>query len=124
MDRSLGDLHLPTGLREDGWKLEVMFEVFGQEIGQGLEDPPWIEYASEQGLAILTKDFKSLRYRAPLKTVKATSARVFTLANAELSGERQTDYFRNNKESIFRRALKPGPYICKVYESSVERVWP
>lgn len=101
-----------------------MFEVFGQDLAQDMDDPPWIEYASEQGLAILTKDFLSLRYREPFKTVQAREARVFALASARLPGDKQIECFRTNQRKIYRAARRKGPYIYKVYADTITLVWP
>jgi hypothetical protein len=124
VNRSLGSVDVPFGLRADGWVLEAMFEVYGHQMAQRLDDPPWIEDATKKDQAILSKD-QQLRYQPePRDAILNARARVFILAKAELKGEDQVAWFLNNKTRIFRACRKPGPYIYRVYEKRIEHWWP
>lgn len=124
VDRSVGDIQVPAGLRERGWILFPMYEVYGHIIAQNLDDPPWIEDAARNGLAILTAD-KKLRYvTAERETVEREKARVFCLHSGTLLASEMINCFENNRSRIERAWHKPGPYIYKVYENSIDQWWP
>lgn len=97
-----------------------MVDLYGEELSQSLEDPPWIEDATELGYVVLTKDFESLRKGEELQTIKRVGARVFALASAQLLGPQQLQCFLNNKHRILRASRKPGPFLYKVYEDNID----
>ena len=97
-----------------------MVDIYGEKLSQAMDDPPWIEDATAAGQVILTKDFESLRRGEELKTIKKVGARLFALANAQLLGPEQLQWFLNNKHRIMRAARKRGPFLYKVYEYSID----
>lgn len=119
-DRSLGAYTVPIGLLDEGWELEIMADVYGEQLSQALTDPPWIEEATSKGQVILTKDFDSLRKGEELATIKRVGARVFALANAQLPGSVQLQWFVYNQHRIFRACRKRGPFIYKVYDDHID----
>ena len=62
VDRSLGRKQVPALLRNAGWDLRTLAEVYGVPMDETVEDPDWLELAGERGWAVLMKDDR-IRYR-------------------------------------------------------------
>lgn len=62
VDRSLGRHHLPDALRDLGFVVHTLADVYGERRAQGILDSEWIERAGHENWAILTKDDR-IRYR-------------------------------------------------------------
>lgn len=124
VDRSLGKNTVPNGLLAAGYEVHTMASVYGEDVAQRLQDPPWIKDAARNGWIILSKDRK-LRYRpVEQKAVVAAKAKVFVLAERNLRGEVMLDRFLRNMARITLRSRHPGPQIFRVYEKRVEKWWP
>lgn len=124
LDRSLGRHVVPDALREAGAVVHAMADVYGERIGQGLNDEEWIGDAGRNGWVVLMKD-AMVRYRpAELQTLIDHRVRAFCLTNANLRGAEQAERFVTNLPRIMRVAERPGPYIYGVYREELRRVWP
>lgn len=119
IDRGIGGKFVPAGLRERGWQVVTMNERYGQVVGEGMDDPDWIAEATERGEVCLCKDAAIARRPAEAAAVRAASARVFALTNANVSGTTNLEWLLRNEARIFRRASKPGPYVYGVYADDV-----
>lgn len=49
VDRSLGRFTVPEALRACGLVVHAMAEVYGERVGQGLQDERWLRDAGERG---------------------------------------------------------------------------
>lgn len=96
-----------------------MNERYGQAVGEGMDDPDWIAEATERGEVCLCKDAAIARRPAEAAAVRAASARVFALTNANVSGATNLEWLLRNEARIFRRADKPGPFVHGVYADDV-----
>lgn len=124
IDRSLGRRVVPAALREAGANVRTMAEVYGERVGQGLDDEEWLRDAGELGWVVLMKDAK-IRYRpAELEAVRTFGVQAFCVTNANLSGGEQAARLVNNLDRIVRAAATPGPFIFGVYEDAIRRLWP
>jgi len=56
VDRSLGRRLVPDALRAAGVVVHAMADVYGERIGQGLDDEEWIADAGRNGWVVLMKD--------------------------------------------------------------------
>lgn len=124
VDRSLGAVFLPEALRAIEWDIVVMQEVYGRQLCQDLDDPPWIEEVTEKGQVILTKDTNFKYKTLEREAVERSGAKVFCLANQSLQSDAQIQHFVVNKNRILRAARKPGPFIYMVYEKNINTYWP
>jgi len=124
IDRSLGRHIVPDALRQAGVAVHVMADVYGERIGQGLDDEEWLRDVGERGWVVLMKDAK-IRYRpAELQAIVDHGLRAFCLTNANLRGAEMAGRLVANLPRILKTAQEPGPYICGVYRDSVRRLWP
>jgi hypothetical protein len=124
IDRSLGKHVLPDSLRDVGFVVHTLADVYGEEGAQTVSDEEWIAHAGKTGLVVLTKDEAIRRRPAELDAVDRHEVRMFCLPNAQLRGDEQRDRFLNNIDRIVQRSTRPGPWICGVYEDHVAQVWP
>lgn len=122
IDRDLGRYKVPEGLRDMGLVVHTMYEVYGAAIEQSKEDPDWISDASTRGWVILSRD--KLRRKGERPAIVASRARVFRVARAAKNANEQVRYIRNNIAVILRRSKQEGPFIYRIDENDVEKVFP
>jgi hypothetical protein len=124
IDRSLGRFTVPEALRACGLVVHTMAEVYGERVGQGLQDERWLRDAGERGWVVLMKDDAIRRRPAEREALIASGVRAFCLTNAQLRGDEQARRFVENRHRILRQATQSGPYIYGVYERRISRLWP
>lgn len=115
LDRGLGSLVVPRALRANGWTLETMDERYGAERSMEIQDTQWIEEATLAGDVLLCKDLAIARNPLEAQVIYMTSARVFALSKANLTGPVMAQQYLDNEEKIVTMALKAeGPYVMAV----------
>lgn len=93
-----------------------MDERYGKAQSQGIPDTKWIEEATLNGDVILCKDLKIARNPLEAQIVYMTSARVFGLANAQLTGPAMINWYLGREAEIFQMARHTGgPYVAAVH---------
>jgi PIN domain-containing protein len=122
IDRSLGSEVVPGRLRAQGLVVHVMADVYPDL--DDLDDVVWIREQTELGRVLLTKDRQIRRNEAEKEAVQASSARMFTIPKASLTGAQMADRLVRNRHRIAQRARRPGPYIYLVHEHGLELVFP
>ncbi len=116
IDRSLGRVAVPTGLRDDGWDVVTLAEHYGMPQDEQVADTEWIADAASQGWAILMKD-KRIRHRsAEIAAVAEHRAKCFVITRGDLTSADMLRRFIANKKAIFRVTGAPGPYIYSVQQ--------
>lgn len=121
VDRNLGTRILPGLLRENGWDITTLSEVFGERPGQATKDEDWLEFAGSNGFAVLMKD-KRIRYRAAeTDALLSHGVTAFCLSKAGLDGPTQAHMFLKNEARIMSLASQAGPAIYMVSSSGVKR---
>lgn len=124
IDRSLGRRIVPAALRERGVKVHTMAEVYGERIGQGLDDETWLADAGRADWVVLMKDDR-IRYRpAELDALVEHGVRAFCLTNANLRGEEQAARIVASLQAIADASSEPGPYVVGIYATGLRRLWP
>lgn len=122
LDRGLGSRIVPGRLREAGWQLTTMDERYGVEKSQRVPDTEWIEDATDRGEALLCKDLAIARNQLEAETVFRVSARVFALANANLSGQDTAACLLDRGEAMVAMAARAsGPYVVSVSRTGLRR---
>jgi hypothetical protein len=122
LDRGLGSKIIPQMLRDAGWLLVTMDERYGSAVSQSVADTDWIASATEYGDVILCKDLAIARNPVEADVVERTSARIFGLANARLSGPQAAHILLGQQAAIFAMALRAsGPYVVAVSDHGLKR---
>jgi hypothetical protein len=113
---------VPDALRDAGFPLVTMAEVYGEQGGQNLTgDSLWIKEIGAKGLVILSKDSRSLCGIHRIDIEKA-AAKIFILPQQNISGDEMAERFIVHRFKIARRALKAGPMIYRLYPKGLEKV--
>ncbi|GAA2362807.1 hypothetical protein Cme02nite_41510 [Catellatospora methionotrophica] len=122
LDRGLGSRVVPQLLRAAGWQLTTMDERYGFEQSQAVADVDWIAEAAERDEVILCKDLAIARNPLEAEAVRRTSARIFGLANARLTGHDAGRLFLHHQAQIFTMAGRAeGPYVVAVAQDTIRR---
>jgi PIN like domain len=118
LDRGLGSVVVPRALRAAGWALETMDERYGTDRSQNIQDTQWIEEATVAGDVLLCKDLAIAQNPLEAQAVYMTSARVFALSNAAISGTTMAQWYVGNETKIVKTGLRAkGPYVMAVNPS-------
>jgi len=72
IDRSLGRHLVRNALRQAGATVHSMADVYGERIGQGLQDEEWLRDAGTRGWVVLMKDARIRRRPAELEVLLHT----------------------------------------------------
>ncbi len=89
-DRNLGK-RVVTTLREAGYTVHTLAEVFGESEAQLVTDENWIALAGGHGWAALTKDSRIRQRPAERDAVTTHDVLLFALANANLGFTEMAD---------------------------------
>jgi hypothetical protein len=95
-----------------------MDERYGKAGSQGVQDTQWIEEASLAGDVLLCKDLAIAHNILEAQVIYMTSARVFALSTASLSGFAMAEWYTGHEAKIVAAALRAdGPYVMSVNPS-------
>ena len=123
LDRGLGAVIVPEGLREHDWQVTTMDERYGAEASQDVADVDWIRDASELGECLITKDTAIARVPIEAQVVHMCDARVFTITSARITGRQMLERLLRNELTVFRWARRtPPPFVLGIYESRAARI--
>jgi hypothetical protein len=93
-----------------------MDERYGKLESQGIQDAKWIQDATLNGDVILCKDLKIASNPLEAQVVYMTSAKVFGLANAQLTGRAMSDWYLRREGDIVAMAQSAdGPFVAAVH---------
>lgn len=119
LDRNLGARIVPEALRNAGWDVVTMSEVYGARPGETIRDEVWIEYAGTEGMAVLFAD-KMVRYReVERKALHAGNVVAFALTNGNRTGPQKAQAFMKHQDAIMRAAVQGGPAVYHVSSRAV-----
>lgn len=122
LDRGLGRHLVADAIRRRGYAALPMAEVYPDGTDERVSDDDWIRRADQEGWVALTKDYSIIRDH--VDTLAATTLRVFSLNNANLTGPHMAERFDRHLNRILQRASKPGPYLYVVGAKGLELRWP
>jgi hypothetical protein len=86
LDRGLGRYLVADAIRECGYEVWPMAEVYPNGLDERVPDDEWIVKAHDEGWVALTKDFALVRDH--VDSLQRTTLRVFSLNNASLTARR------------------------------------
>ncbi|WP_173078320.1 hypothetical protein [Phytohabitans rumicis] len=109
-------------LRQAGWDLVTMDERYGVTASQSVSDEDWIAEAASRGEVLLCKDLAIARNQLEAEAVFRADARVFALANANITGIAAAECFLAHEVTIWSMARRvPGPYVVSVSTGRLRR---
>ncbi len=121
VDRSLGRLRVPGLLRNAGWSLRTLAEVYGVPADEKVHDEEWLHRAGVHDWVVLMKDDR-IRYReVERRALTAGNVRSFCLAGGNLSAERMAECLMVREAAIWEACLQPGPFLYVVSTRTIRR---
>lgn len=108
INRSLGRHDIENRLRNEGFDVRTLADVFGEHPeGQRTADPVWIRRCAEEGWAVLSKDRRSLcnQHRA---LIEELDVRTFIVPKAHMTARIQAERILVHRHRIARHAAKRG----------------
>lgn len=122
INRSLGAIQLPAALRDVGYCVTTMREMYGEQGGQNLTgDEKWIREVAARGLVIFSADNRSLCGQHK-PTIIECGAKVFIVPHSnKLRGRDQIQRFVDHRFRIAMKASKPGPMIYRIYAEGLSK---
>lgn len=123
IDRSLGRHEIPDALRSWGYTARTVWDVYGIEREQTLDDEVWIRDSAVSGWVCLTWDY--LRSPRRLRPAIAESrAKVFRIGREANNAATQVAWLQTNIHRIIQRSRRDGGWIWVVRERRIEPYWP
>lgn len=98
LDRGLGRRVVADTIRQRGYRVLPMADVYPGGDDERVPDDEWILRAADEGWIALTKDYSIVRDH--IDTLARTSLRVFALSNANLTGPQMADRFDEHLNRI------------------------
>jgi len=122
IDRSLGAVQVPSHLRAAGFVLTTMREHYGEHQAQHVQDVDWINLTAQRNWIGFHKDGNIRRNVVERQTVIGVAARMFCIANAEITAQDAANRYIANFKAIAAAALGPGPFIYSIHPHRIERL--
>jgi hypothetical protein len=124
LDRSVGRYVIAEGLQADGFEVETLASLYGEDRAQLVKDEEWLEDAGTDGFVVITADSAIRRRPSEIDVVDRHAVKMFCIANGNLTGPGQLTLVRQHMPRILREAQKPGPWIWSLSASAATQVWP
>lgn len=122
VDRSLGRVRVPNGLRAAGWDLTTLAEHYGIPADEAVDDVAWLTVAGAHGWAVLMKDDRIRRRPAEATALGAARVHAFCIANANIRSSAQIELFLAHESAIFQICSTAGPSLHAISRSGMRRV--
>jgi PIN like domain len=122
-DRDLGRLAFPQGLRAAGLSVVTIFEHYGIEASQTVQDNEWLHEAARRGWPVLCCDSKHRKRRRPAERAALLhgGVREFVL-NGNVPAAVNVARVMHNLEAIVAVCSSPGPFVYRVHPTRIERL--
>jgi len=122
VDRSLGRLRVPRGLRAAGLQLVTLAEHYGIPDDENVEDATWLRDIGLLGWAVFMKDAEIRRRRAEQQALVDGQVRAFCLTRQDLPADEMIARFLRSLPAITAACANPGPFIYAVQTNRIERL--
>jgi len=114
IDQALGRNIVAGALRDEGYLVEVLTDIFPQET----VDDIWIEYVGRHNRLAITKDRK-IKFRAgEINSIIEHKARIYRFSSGNLTGQQMADIIKKAVGAIIKHARNnTGPYVIGISKS-------
>ncbi len=110
-------------MRALGWTVTTMNERYGASPGEKIPDERWIREATVLGEVLLCKDARVAQRPLEAEAIYYSSARVFVITAADITGDAMVDRLTRHKAAMERWVQRvSGPFVCGIYENEVRRL--
>ncbi|WP_375405855.1 hypothetical protein [uncultured Amnibacterium sp.] len=91
--------------------------------GEKVPDERWIREATGLGEVLLCKDAHVAQRPLEAEAIYYSSARVFVITAADITGAAMVDWLTRHRASIDRWIGRvDGPFVCGIYEGELRRL--
>jgi hypothetical protein len=121
LDRSVGRHDVADALRQRGFEVVLMHELYPGGSDQSVGDNDWIERVADLHHIAITKDLNIIRAHGD--AIRESGIRLFSFDSARLTGPEMAGRIDRHLNRILQRASKPGPYFYVIHSDSLELRW-
>lgn len=121
IDRDLGRVAFPDGLRAAGLSIVTIAEHYGVQASEQIEDETWMFEAAEHDWPVFCCDSKHRKRRRPAERAALLDSglREFVL-NGNVTAQENVVRVRANLEAIATACTRPGPFVYRVHPNRIE----
>jgi len=121
IDRDLGRIAFPDGLRAAGLSIVTIAEHYGVQASEQIEDETWMFEAAEHDWPVFCCDSKHRKRRRPAERAALLDSglREFVL-NGNVTAQENVVRVRANLEAIATACTRPGPFVYRVHPNRIE----
>ncbi|MDL5154450.1 hypothetical protein [Actinomycetospora termitidis] len=122
IDRNIGGIKVPAGLRALGVELTTLSERYGVHEGERVTDVQWMLDAAEAGEAVLMAD-DAIRRKNPeeRRVLRELGLRAFVV-NAQAAAPEIVRRFEVSTRAIERASRRPGPFVYRLHPERIEQL--
>jgi predicted nuclease of predicted toxin-antitoxin system len=111
IDQALGRKIVAGALREEGYLVEVLTDIFPQDT----VDDIWIEYVGRNNRIAITKDRKIKFRTGEINSIITHNARIYRFSSGNLTGQQMAEIIKKATARILKHARNnTGPYIVGI----------
>lgn len=118
IDRDLGRIGFPNGLRAAGLSVITLAEHYGIPADQQVQDHTWMIEAAQHGWPVFGCDAKHRKRRRPAERAALIESglQLFVL-NGQVSAAENVARVLANLDAIIRACRRPGPFVYRLHPS-------
>lgn len=121
IDRDLGRLAFPGGLRAAGLSVVTLAEHYGVDESGNVADEVWMFEAARNGWPVFCCDSKHRKRRRPAEraALLESGVREFVL-NGNVMAQENVTRVLANLDTIAAACARPGPFVYRVHPDRIE----
>jgi PIN like domain len=121
IDRDLGRIAFPNGLRAAGLSVVTLAEHYGVPADQQVEDHAWMIEAAGHSWPVFGCDSKHRKRRRPAERAAliGSGLQLFVL-NGQVTAAENVARVLANLDDVYAACRGPGPFIYRVHPSRIE----
>ena len=120
LDRNMGSVKVPAGLRALGVEVVTLSERYGVREGERIEDVEWMPAAAAAGEAVLMSDDAIRRKNPEERRVLIDCMLRAFVVNASIPAEETVGRFEYSLSAIARACRRPGPFVYRLHPKKIE----
>lgn len=121
IDRDLGRIAFPAGLRAAGLTIVTIAEHYGIQASEQVEDEAWMFEAAGHDWPVFCCDSKHRKRRRPAERAALLDSglREFVL-NGNVTAQENVARVLANLDAIAAACTRPGPFVYRVHPNRIE----
>jgi len=121
LDRSVGGRLLVARLRDAGWDVRTLAELYGEHRSQTMKDEEWIGEGTRAGFVLLAKDHRVATRPLEAQAIYMHDARVIAFSRGDLTAAAMGDLCLEHERAIHRVASVAPPFVMSLSSQGLRR---